>query len=121
MPCYPALALLLGCSMATQDNWVRYGTRALGVLAAIGAIATIAIAFYVRNLPTPGDISSALSSNPSAYTLSLGHMLDLTLDSFAYLRLPLIMVRASLIPDWSGRYPNVRNPARWPFFLTGAP
>ncbi len=91
MPCYPALALLIGCAMATENKWVRYGTRTLGAIAAASAVATIAIAFEVRNLPTPGDISAALSRHPSAYTLSLGHMLDLTLDSFAYLRLPLIV------------------------------
>ena len=33
----------------------------------------------------------ALSYNPEAYTLSLGHMEDLTLRSFAYLRLPLAL------------------------------
>jgi len=91
MPCYPALALLIGCAMVTEDKWVRYGTRALGVIAALCAVATIAIAFSVRNLPTPGDISVALSRHPLAYTHALGHMLDLTLDSFAYLRLPLIV------------------------------
>jgi hypothetical protein len=42
-------------------------------------------------MPAVGDISSALSHNPSAYTLSLGHMLDLTLPSFAYLRTPLLI------------------------------
>ncbi len=45
------------------------------------------ILLRVWRLPTPGDISDALrSQNESAYTLSLGHMGDLTLDSFAYLR-----------------------------------
>ena len=29
MPCYPALALLLGSAMAAGGNWIRYGTRAL--------------------------------------------------------------------------------------------
>ena len=49
----------------------------------------IAILVLVRNVPVAGDISSALSQHPEAYTLSLGHMEDLTLQSFAYLRLPL--------------------------------
>jgi len=108
MPCYPALALLIGCAMATEDKWVRDGTRTLGVIAAACAMATLAIAFEVRNLPTPGDISSALSRHPSAYTLSLGHMLDLTLDSFAYLRLPLIVAGIAFLVGaignlrWSG-------------------
>jgi hypothetical protein len=43
-------------------------------------------------MPTPGDISKALTQHPAAsYTLSLGHTGDLTLDSFAYLRTPLIL------------------------------
>jgi len=91
MPCYPALALLIGSAMATESSWIRGGARLLGAIAALAAVACFVIAFQVRNLPTPGDISSALSSHPWAYTLSLGHMLDLTFDSFAYLRLPLVL------------------------------
>jgi 4-amino-4-deoxy-L-arabinose transferase-like glycosyltransferase len=108
MPCYPALALLLGCAMVAEDKWTRYGTRALGVIAGLCAAATLTIAFKVRNLPTSGDISMALSQHPSAYTLSLGHMLDLTFDSFAYLRLPLIVAGAAFLIGalanlrWSG-------------------
>src|SRR6202163_2340159 len=33
MPCYPALALLLGSAMAAGGDWVRRGTRALAVIA----------------------------------------------------------------------------------------
>src|SRR6202140_4721530 len=90
MPCYPALALLLGSAMATNGRLVRWGTRALFVIAACAAVAVFGLAFLVRSVPTPGDISTALSSNPSAYTLALGHMEDLTLQSFAYLRGPLL-------------------------------
>jgi len=91
MPSYPAFALLLGSAMATEDPLVRRGTRVLGIVAACAAVVAFAIYWYVRNLPAVGDISSALSHNPSAYTLSLGHMLDLTLPSFAYLRMPLLI------------------------------
>jgi 4-amino-4-deoxy-L-arabinose transferase-like glycosyltransferase len=89
MPCYPALALLLGSAMAMGGDWIRRGTRALSVIAACAALAAVAILVVTRNVPAPGDISSALSHHPSAYTLSLGHMQDLTLSSFAYLRIPL--------------------------------
>src|SRR5207244_12192425 len=41
--------------------------------------------------PAPGDISRALTQNPDVYTLSLGHITDLTLAAFAYLRLPLAL------------------------------
>jgi 4-amino-4-deoxy-L-arabinose transferase-like glycosyltransferase len=91
MPCYPALALLLGSAMAAGGDWVRRGTRVLAAVTACAAVVAVLILFAVRNTPTPGDISQALSQHPSAYTLSLGHMEDLTLESFAYLRLPLAM------------------------------
>jgi 4-amino-4-deoxy-L-arabinose transferase-like glycosyltransferase len=89
MPCYPALALLLGSAMAAGGDWVRRGSKVLVVVTAGAAIACAATFLYVRQLPTPGDISNALVPHPGAYKLSLGHMQDLTLASFAYLRLPL--------------------------------
>ena len=97
MPCYPALALLLGSAMAAGGDWIRRGTRVLSVVAAVGALACITIFFLVRNVPAPGDISSALGHHPGAYSLSLGHMMDLTLDSFAYLRLPLAVAAIALL------------------------
>ena len=100
MPCYPALALLIGSAMAAETSWIRRSSRVLGAIAGVAALACIAIAVHVRDVPTPGDISMALSRNPSAYTLSLGHMLDLTLDSFAYLRFPALSGRRG-VPDWS--------------------
>ena len=63
----------------------------------------IAILFLVRGLPAPGDISSALTDNPSAYTLSLGHMEDLTLRSFAYLRTPLPLAALAFLIGAPGR------------------
>jgi 4-amino-4-deoxy-L-arabinose transferase-like glycosyltransferase len=91
MPCYPAFALLLGSAMATPGQSIRIGTRILCVLVACSAVAGIAILVLVRHVPTPADISVALGYHPEAYTLSLGHMEDLTLRSFAYLRLPLAL------------------------------
>ena len=97
MPCYPAFALLLGCAMATRDKWIRVGSRVLGVLVTCCAVAGIGILYAVRYVPTPADISVALSYNPEAYTLSLGHMEDLTLPSFAYLRFPLALAVAAFL------------------------
>ncbi len=98
MPCYPALALLLGSAMAAENSWTRRGTAILAAVSGSAAVAALAILFAVRHVPTPGDITAALSRHPKAYTLSLGHMEDLTLDSFAYLRLPLLIAAlASLL------------------------
>src|SRR3989442_12234022 len=97
MPCYPAFALLLGSAMAAGGVWVRRGTRPLSAIAGSAALAVGLIFLFVRNLPAPGDISAALTEHPEAYTLSLGHMRDLTLHSFAYLRLPLAVAAFALL------------------------
>ena len=91
MPCYPALALLLGSAMAMQSSWIRRGTQVFSVIAGCAGFATLTLFLLTRKMPAPGDISQALSQHPAAYTLSLGHMQDLTLASFAYLRVPLLI------------------------------
>ena len=48
-------------------------------------------------MPAPGDISRALTQNPELYTLSLGHMTDLTLRAFAYLRSPLALAGVAFL------------------------
>jgi 4-amino-4-deoxy-L-arabinose transferase-like glycosyltransferase len=91
MPIYPALALLLGNAMASEHSWTRWGSRALGVTTAVCTICIGVLLYQVRDTPAPGDISQALQQHPDAYTLSLGHMGDLTIQSFAYLRAPLVI------------------------------
>ncbi len=90
MPCYPAFALLLGSAMAAGGVWIRRGTRVLFVIALAAGVVTLTLFILSRNYPTPGDISDVLNSRPGTYKLSLDHMLDLTLPSFAYLRWPLL-------------------------------
>jgi 4-amino-4-deoxy-L-arabinose transferase-like glycosyltransferase len=92
MPCYPALALLIGCALACDGRLVGYGTRTAAIVATLCCALIAILLWLVRAVPTPGDISVALNENPdiyTVYTLSLGHMSDLTLAAFAYLRLPL--------------------------------
>ncbi len=91
LPTYPAFALLIGCAMAEGTDWIRRGARVVSAVAALALVAVGLILANVWNLPTPGDISNALTQNPGLYTLSLGHMGDLTLASFAYLRDPLML------------------------------
>jgi 4-amino-4-deoxy-L-arabinose transferase-like glycosyltransferase len=91
MPVYPALALLLGCAMDNEGKWVRVASKTLAAIAAAAALLIAIALFMVRHVPTPGDISAALQQHPEAYTLSLGHMGDLTIQSLAYLRAPLVV------------------------------
>jgi len=97
LPAYPAFALLLGCAAAESSSWIRIGAKAA---AAVATVALAAIAFILASvwtLPAPGDISRALTQNPELYTLSLGHMGDLTLRSFAYLKTPLVLAGAAFL------------------------
>jgi hypothetical protein len=106
LPCYAALALLIGSALSDSSTdsslevgpWLRFGTSALVCLSAAAALATGWILTQVWNLPAPGDISRALIEQPvEKYTLSLGHMGDLTLRCFAYLRAPLALALAAFI------------------------
>jgi 4-amino-4-deoxy-L-arabinose transferase-like glycosyltransferase len=97
MPIYPALALLLGSAMARNDSWTLWGTRFLGLISAACAVCIVILLYLVRGMAAPGDISRALEQHPEAYTLSMGHMGDLTLHSFAYLRTPLVMAGAAFL------------------------
>ncbi|GAB4362971.1 MAG: hypothetical protein OHK0021_06940 [Bryobacter sp.] len=91
LPAYPALALILGMALS-REELPRWTFRATGSLATAALAAVLFLLAANWNAPTPGDISQSLVTQaPDAYTLSLGHMGDLTLASFAYLRTPLLV------------------------------
>ncbi|MGH9658160.1 MAG: ArnT family glycosyltransferase [Bryobacteraceae bacterium] len=101
MPCYPALALLLG------PNLHGWGTRVAAAIATAAAVVCAALLWLAPATPATGDIASALTQNPEVYTLSLGHLTDLTLPAMAYLRLPLAVAAIAFaigaIGAWRGR------------------
>lgn len=109
MPAYPALALLLGAGIAAGGRLVDWGARAVGAISTLAALAVGAILWMVRDVPVSGDISAALQQNPELYTLSLGHAADLTIRSFAWLRLPLVVAGVAFLAGavgtwrWRGR------------------
>jgi 4-amino-4-deoxy-L-arabinose transferase-like glycosyltransferase len=89
MPIYPALALLIGSAMNTKRPTLRQAAMLGSLICALAALVATFVLVKTLGLPTPGDITNALRRNQNVYTLSLGHMTDLTLQAFAYLRLPL--------------------------------
>ncbi len=89
MPIYPALALLNGSAISAGGRKVRMATGVLFVISMLLCLALAVLIALVWRLPTVGNISTALTQHPELYTLSMGHMRDLTLSAFAYLRFPL--------------------------------
>ena len=101
LPIYPALALLIGAALASEDvktaRWVQWGTKGVAVTFFVGLLAIAVILFDTRHVPAVGEIASSLEQNPDMYTLSMGHIGDLTLRSFAFLRVPLVMAGIALL------------------------
>lgn len=91
MPIYPALALLVGSVLSAGGRWVRAGTYALLAVSTILFTVLSFLLASVWRVPAPGDISQALTQHPELYTHALGHIWDLTLNAFAYLKLPLAL------------------------------
>lgn len=89
LPIYPAMALLLGSTLASGSRLLRAGNRILQAMAVVFLAAICFVLAWVWRLPAPGDISQALTQHPELYTLSMGHISDLTLNAFAYLKFPL--------------------------------
>ena len=102
MPIYPALALLLGCAMDEEGKFISMGSRTIALISTAAVAVIAAILFVVRHVPATGDISGALQQHPESYTLALGHMGDLTLQSFAYLRAPLIIAGIAFLVGAAG-------------------
>jgi 4-amino-4-deoxy-L-arabinose transferase-like glycosyltransferase len=104
LPCYPAFALLIGSAIAAGGRAIRVAARVGGSIALLLLIVLGAINYAVRDVPAAGDIARTLTQNPEAYTLSLGHMQDLTLESFAYLRLPAVVISIGLLTGAVGAW-----------------
>lgn len=105
-PAYLPLLMLLADGIARCESeeknahkgWLRISA---GILAAIGAVASITLIVLLwksRNLPFEPDIGNVLARhNMDTDTLSTSHMLDLSYESFAALRLPAIIATIVLL------------------------
>jgi 4-amino-4-deoxy-L-arabinose transferase-like glycosyltransferase len=102
-PAYFPILLLLAARLANEEEsgsrrWLLWTSGALAVIS-IGISAVLAAGLWnSRHLPFVADIGTVLAKpNLQAETLSMGHMLDLTGESFAALRLPAIMAAVILV------------------------
>ncbi len=102
-PAYFPILLLIAARLASEEETGarRWLVWCAGVLALICIACSVVLAVGLwnsRHLPFVADIGTVLAKpNLEAETLSLGHMLDLTGQSFAALRLPAILAAIVLL------------------------
>jgi 4-amino-4-deoxy-L-arabinose transferase-like glycosyltransferase len=105
LPALPALALLIGGLLARVDdgNLVaerRVLTASRWFLLPISLVIAGVTGYFAITAPAPptgADISSLVCSNPEMYTLSLGHIFDLTGRAMGLFREPLAAVCVAML------------------------
>ena len=125
-PALPAFALLLGHWLSKESEAqvgspiARAGRVSSTVLLIIGiavslAAGTLAIISHARQEGV--ELADLLNKNPDAYTLSLGHFMDLTGSAMSLFRGPLIGTAAAFLLgtglNWLWRRRGHRNAANW--------
>lgn len=118
MPTYPAFALLIGIAVARAEERpegrlfpsLKIGLASCGVVIFFAAGTVLAV---TRNLQPQRDIAESLTRNPQAYALSLGHVLDLTPQSMASLRLPLAGTALAFLAGAAALYLLRRKRLAW--------
>ncbi|HET7441145.1 MAG TPA: glycosyltransferase family 39 protein [Terriglobales bacterium] len=102
LPAYLALLILIAGAMGEEElstsKWLSASATVIAIVS-LAAGATLAAGLWSsRNLPFVPDISTVLARhNLSEDTLSMSHILDLTGESFAALRLPAILAAFALV------------------------
>jgi len=129
-PALPALALLLGVCLAREaqsqygEGPARSGRVSAAVLFALGVLVCVSAAglALISHAPPPGaGLADLLSKNPDAYTLSLGHFLDLTGSAMSLFRGPLIGTAVAFLLgtalNWILRRRGMPRMANWALAL----
>jgi 4-amino-4-deoxy-L-arabinose transferase-like glycosyltransferase len=122
-PAYFPILLLIAERLSDEEEWGprSWLTWTSGVLTVICIAVSVVLAtglWSSRNVPFVPDIGTVLAKpDLQAETLSMGHMLDLTGESFAALRLPAILAAIILligpaIAFWLRRR-NAQSAATW--------
>jgi hypothetical protein len=99
---WPAVAMLLGIGLAKAEEqgkgWLVRMQASLAVVGAALAAVLIAMLWISAKVQVHGDISSLLNEHENDfYRVSMAHMLDLTPQAFALLRLPSALAAAAFL------------------------
>jgi 4-amino-4-deoxy-L-arabinose transferase-like glycosyltransferase len=106
---WPAIAMLLGVALARAEArgaaWLTRMQSALALLGAAIAAVLIAMLWISVGVHTSGDISSLLKEHENDfYRVSMAHILDLTPQAFALLRVPSAMAAAAFLVGLSAAW-----------------
>ena len=102
-PAYFPVLLLIAAKLAPEEEsgsrrWLLWSSGALALICTVVSVVLAAGLWNSRHVPFVTDIGTVLAKpDLQAETLSMGHMLDLTGESFAALRLPAILAAAILL------------------------
>jgi 4-amino-4-deoxy-L-arabinose transferase-like glycosyltransferase len=114
---WPAMFILLGLGIAhaeeTDQAWLKPVQRTLAVLSVLVAAVAGYLLLISLHISATSDVTSHLKSrSPEQYISSMGHLLDLTPQSMADLRFPLILFSSSFLVGcvvaWALRERNVQ-------------
>jgi 4-amino-4-deoxy-L-arabinose transferase-like glycosyltransferase len=107
LPAYLPLLMLIADGVARCEwsdcqsvpkGWLRVSSAILAVVGVAAAIVLLALLWQSRHLPFEADIGNVLAKHDmSADTLSTSHILDLSHESFAALRLPAVLAAVTLL------------------------
>jgi hypothetical protein len=100
-PVYLPILMLIASRLADEEEtsrrWLTWTSGALSIAGIAAAGILVAGLWSSRHLPFVPDIGTVLAKpDLQADTLSMGHMLDLTGESFAALRLPATIAAITL-------------------------
>jgi hypothetical protein len=107
-PAYLPLMMLIADGVArgewseyqngVRKGWLRISSGVLAVVGLAAAVVLLTLLWQSRHLPVEPDIGNVLAKHDmSADTLSTSHMLDLSHESFAALRLPAALAALTLL------------------------
>lgn len=99
---WPAISLLLGFGIAqseeTDQRWLKPIQRFLAGMAVALAVVAGYFLWTSLNVHAATDVSTHLSlRSPEKYVTSMAHLLDLTPQAIADLRIPLLISSASIL------------------------
>jgi len=105
LPAVPALALLVGTYLASEDGTEAtrdsaWGRACSGILFIVGLAVSLVCGYFaiVAQSPRPGaELYQELTKHPEDYALSFGHFFDLTTTALGFFRIPLAGMAVSML------------------------